>query len=54
MSACLGFYYVHRVARLTSGVSLTHLSGDISTISRTAVPAVIGNLATPVGMAYVM
>ncbi|GAO94561.1 MATE efflux family protein [Pseudomonas syringae pv. actinidiae] len=54
VSACLGFYYVHRVARLTSGVSLTHLSGDISTISRTAVPAVIGNLATPVGMAYVM
>ncbi|WP_024680807.1 MATE family efflux transporter [Pseudomonas syringae] len=54
VSACLGFYYVHRVARLTSGVSLTHLSGNISTISRTAVPAVIGNLATPVGMAYVM
>ena len=53
VSACLGFYYVHRVARLTCRVSLTHLSGDISIIGRTAVPAVIGNLATPVGMAYV-
>ncbi|KPW77787.1 MULTISPECIES: MATE family efflux transporter [Pseudomonas syringae group] len=54
VSAFLGFYYVHRVARLTCRVSLTYLSGDIIDIGRTAIPAVVGNLATPVGMAYVM
>ncbi|PHX34509.1 MATE family efflux transporter [Pseudomonas amygdali] len=54
ISACLGFYYVHRVAHLTCRVSLKNLSGDIRNIGRTALPAVIGNLATPVGMAYVM
>nr|P18205.1 RecName: Full=Uncharacterized 21 kDa protein in iaaL 5'region; AltName: Full=ORF 1 [Pseudomonas savastanoi]AAA25849.1 ORF1 [Pseudomonas syringae] len=54
VSACLGFYYVHRVAHLTCRVSLKNLSGDIRNIGRTALPAVIGNLATPVGMAYVM
>ncbi|MFI3044414.1 MATE efflux protein [Pseudomonas coronafaciens pv. coronafaciens] len=54
VSACLGFYYVHRVAHLTCRVSLKNLSGDIRNIGRTALPAVTGNLATPVGMAYVI
>ncbi|MFH7423183.1 multidrug transporter MatE, partial [Pseudomonas syringae pv. tagetis] len=54
VSACLGFNYVHRDARLTCRISLTHLSGDISKIGRTAAPAVDGNLATQVGIAYVM
>ncbi|SDW90180.1 Na+-driven multidrug efflux pump [Pseudomonas syringae] len=54
VSAFLGFYYVHRVARLTCRVSLAYLSGDIIDIGRIAIPAVVGNLATPVGMAYVM
>lgn len=54
ITASVGGYYVHRVARLTSRLERGQLWADIGQISRIAVPAVFGNLATPVGMAYLM
>ncbi|WP_426136781.1 MATE family efflux transporter [Pseudomonas sp. PWP3-1b2] len=54
ITASAGGYYVHRVARLTSPLEARQLWADIGHISRIAVPAVFGNLATPVGMAYLM
>lgn len=54
VTASLGVYYVHRVARLTARAAPAQMRADIGQISRIALPAVFGNLATPVGMAYLM
>lgn len=54
ITASVGGYYVHRVARLTSRLEPVQLWADIGHICRIAVPSVFGNLATPVGMAYLM
>lgn len=54
VTASLGVYYVSRVARLTARSGRAQMRADIGQIGRIALPAVFGNLATPVGMAYLM
>lgn len=54
VTASLGVYYVSRVARLTARSGRAQMRADIGQIFRIALPAVFGNLATPVGMAYLM
>jgi putative MATE family efflux protein len=54
MSAGLGLYYVLLVTGLTSKIDAEHFAADVARIARTAFPAVVGNLATPVGLAYLM
>lgn len=54
VSAALGLYYVLSVAGLTSKIGTAHFAADTARIARVAFPAVVGNLATPVALAYLM
>lgn len=54
VTAILGLYYVHCVARLTSGINRQQLFSDVGDVAQIAIPAIFGNLATPVAVAYLI
>lgn len=53
-SACLGVYWVRRHVGLTTSIHLKLLRMHARYTFRIALPAMVGNLATPVGLAYVV
>lgn len=54
MSACLGLYWVRRHVGLTMSIKLKLLRMHVRRTFRVALPAMVGNLATPVGVAYLV
>lgn len=53
-SACLGIYWVRRHVGLTLSIKLKLLRMHVRRTFKVALPAMVGNLATPVGLAYLV